>query len=98
MSAGRTKDVERGSSLPQFGDRGVYYLVDAVEASDVEDFLKASAVRANVGALGVGGIDARDLSAADWETEVLPTVSNHVRLIIVEAFDELGFVFWEVNG
>jgi hypothetical protein len=48
-----------------------------------------------MGALGSGGIDARDLSAADWETEVLPSVTNHVHFIICEAFDELGFVFWE---
>jgi hypothetical protein len=84
--------------LARVGHRGVYYLVDPVESSDVEDFLNASTVRANVGALGVAGIDARHLSAADWETEVLPSVTNHVRLIIVEAFDELGFVFWEVDG
>jgi hypothetical protein len=51
-----------------------------------------------VGALGIGGIDARDLSAANWETEVLPSVTNHIRLILCKAFDELGFVFWEVNG
>lgn len=85
--------------LARVGDRGVYYyLVDPVESSDVEDFLNASSVRANVGALGVGGVDAGDLSAADWETQVLPSLTNHVRLIIVEAFDELGFVYWEVTG
>jgi hypothetical protein len=84
--------------LARVGDRGVYCLVDPVESSDVEDFLHASTVRANVGALGVGGIDARDLSAANWETEVLPSVTDHVRCIIGEAFDELGFVFWEVDG
>jgi hypothetical protein len=84
--------------LARVGDRGVYYLVDPVESTDAEDFLDTTTDRANVGALGVGGIDARDLSAADWETEVLPSLTNHVRLIVVEAFDELGFVFWEANG
>jgi hypothetical protein len=88
---GRGKRVQ----LARVGDRGVYYLVDPVESSDAEDFLHAATDRANVGALGIGGIDARDLSAADWETEVLPSVTNHVHLIICEAFDELGFVFWE---
>lgn len=83
--------------LGRVGDRGVYFLVDPVESRDAEDFLDTANDRANVGALGIGGIDARDLSAADWETEVPPSVTNHVRLIIVEAFDELGFVFWEVN-
>jgi hypothetical protein len=28
----------------------------------------------------------------------LPTVTNHVRLILVEAFDELGFVYREAKG
>lgn len=69
-----------------------------ISSTDVEDFPDTAMDRANVGALGVGGIDVRDLSAADWETEVLPAVTNHVRLIIVEAFDELGLVYWEVNG
>jgi hypothetical protein len=85
----RTWDADPACKV---GDRGVYYLVDPVESSDAEDFLEAATDRANVSALGVGGIDALDLSAADWETELLLSVTNHVRLIIGEAFDELGFV------
>jgi hypothetical protein len=27
--------------------------------------------------------------------DVLPHVTEHVRIITCEAFDELGFVFWE---
>jgi hypothetical protein len=103
MGLGRyvgTPNEGRGTrvQLARVGDRGVYYLVGPVESSDVEDFLHVSTVRANVGALGVGGIDAPDLSAVDWEAEVLPIVTNHVHRIICEAFDELGFVFWEVDG
>jgi hypothetical protein len=92
-----TPNEGRGTrvQLARVGDRGVYYLVDPVESSDAEDFLYAATDRANVGALGIGGIDASDLSAVDWEAEVLPGVTNHVHLIICEAFDELGFVFWE---
>jgi hypothetical protein len=84
--------------VAKVGDRGVYFLVDPVESSDAEDFLDAATDRANVSALGVGGIDARDPSAADWETEVLPSVTNRVHIIICEAFDELGFVFWEAKA
>jgi hypothetical protein len=92
-----TPNEGRGTrvQLARVGDRGVYYLVDPVESSDAEDFLYAATDRANVGALGIGGIDASDLSAVDWEAEVLPGVTNYVHLIICEAFDELGFVFWE---
>jgi hypothetical protein len=95
MSAVRKKDVKTRVQLARVGDRGVYYLVDPVESTDAEDFLDAATDRANVSALGDGGIDAPDLSVADWDAEVLPSVANHVRLIIGEAFDELGFVIWE---
>lgn len=81
--------------LAKVGDRGIYYLVDPIDSSDAEDFLYAAKDRANVSALGVGGIDDRDLSVVDWESEVLPNVADHVRFIIGEAFDETGFVFWE---
>jgi hypothetical protein len=81
--------------VARVGDRGIYYLVDSVDSHDAADFLDVAKDRANVTVLGIGGIDVRELSVADWETDVLPNVANHVRLIICEAFDELGFVFWE---
>jgi hypothetical protein len=95
--AARTHHLGHESTC-KLDDREIYYLVDLLESRDAEDFLDAAADRANVSALGVGGIDERDLSVADWEVEVIPNVADHVRVIICEAFDEVGFAFWERGG
>lgn len=91
----RNEGRETRFRVARAGEWGIFYHSGSADEQDVDDFLEAATVRANVSALGVGGPIASPGQRDDWGADVLPHLAEHVRFVVCEAFDEEGLVFWK---